>query len=311
MLVGVSVCGENGRYRGGEVKASPPTTKSPFFKPTPESLVRRLDGLPAAPKVLQSLQRLLASETTSIDSIAEVLKLEPGLSARVVRMARSVQFGRSTEIDSIAEAIQRVGLTGVHELVTFAVASQLIGRPLAAYGLSAQQLWFRTVACAIASSSLAEHAEMDRSDAYTAGLMHGLGLMVIDRHSVKAAKSQVFRSAGYPLDFAPAERSWLGFGHAEAGAALLELWGFSESVTMAVRFQLNPDDAPAKHRKLAMILATARWARSLFCVPDEVIPELPSPHWMEAAGVRMDDFGWWLSRVRIRYQIACDELRLA
>ena len=59
-----------------------------------------------------------------------------------------------------------------------------------------------------------------------------------------------------------------------------------------------------------MIVATARWARSLFCVPDELIPDLPPPSWLEEAGVEIADFGWWLSQVRFRYQIACDELKL-
>lgn len=282
-----------------------------FFRPTPGSLVRKLDGLPAAPKVLYTLQRLLASDSTSIDTIADVVKLEPGLSARVVRMANSVQFGRGVQIDTILEAIQRVGLTGVHELVTFAVASQLIGRPLVSYDLSAQELWFRAVACAIAASSLADHSEIDRSDAYTAGLMHGLGLMVIDRYAAKERNPRRFESSSYPLDFAPAERDWLGFSHAEAGAALLELWGFPQSVTAAVAFQLNPQDAPDEHRQLCMMLATARWARSLFCVPDELLPELPSALWLEEAGVKIEDFGWWLSQVKTRYRLACDELRLA
>ena len=274
-------------------------------------MVRKLDGLPAAPKVLHSLKRVLAADDSSIDSIAEIVKLEPGLSARVVRIANSVQFGRGAQIENIVEAIQRVGLRGVHELVTFAVASQMIGRPLTSYGLNAQELWSRAVACAIAASSLAEHCEMELSDAYTAGLMHGLGLMVINCYTAKERKSHSFVTSGYPQDYAPAEQDLLGFNHAEAGAALLELWGFSERVVGAVRFQLNPEDARPEHRQLAMILATARWARSRLCVPDPMIPDVPSPVGLQEAGVQIEDFGWWLSQVRIRYQIACDELRLA
>ena len=69
----------------------------PFFKPTPESLVRKLVDLPPAPKVLHTLQRILLKEDTTIEDIAEVVRLEPGLSARVVRMAKSVHFGRGAE----------------------------------------------------------------------------------------------------------------------------------------------------------------------------------------------------------------------
>jgi HD-like signal output (HDOD) protein len=282
-----------------------------FFKPTPASLVRRLQDLPPAPRILHTLQRLIAREDTTIESIAEIIKLEPGLSARVVRMANSTHFGGRTPVDSIGEAIQRVGLVGVQELVTFAVASQLVGRPLATYQIDAQNLWFRAVACALAATGLAEHCEdLDRADAYTAGLMHGLGLVVIDRHAAQSRSRRVLASSGYPEDFAPAERQWLGFSHAEAGAALLELWGFSEAVTTAVRHQLDPESGGA-HRRLSMVLATARWARSLFCVPEEKIPELPAEQWLAESGVEISDFGHWLSIMRVRYTIACEELRLS
>jgi HD-like signal output (HDOD) protein len=281
----------------------------PFFKPTPESLVKRLHDLPPPPKILHSLQRLMAREDTTLERIADVIKLEPGLSARVVRMANSTHFGGRTQVETIMEAIQRVGLVGVQELVTYAVASQLVGRPLNAYGLDAQSLWFRAVACALAAAGLADQSSIDRSDAYTAGLMHGLGLMAIDRYVSQQRKPHLFESSGYPLDFAPAERERLGFSHAEAGAALLEMWGFSEAVTAAVRHQLDPENA-GPHRQLAMILATARWARSLFCVPDEKIPELPAGHWLAEAGVEMSDFSDWLRLLRVRYTIACEELRL-
>lgn len=272
----------------------------------------QLHDLPPAPKVLHTLQRLIAIPTTTIERLADVVTLEPGLSARVVRMANSAHFSRGTRVETIAEAIQRIGMDGVHELVTFAVASQLVGQPLALYQLDAQSLWSRAVACAIAAATLAEHAGMERSDAYTVGLMHGLGLVAIDRYAAQGENGAPGRIAwaGYPEDYAPAEREWLGFSHAEVGAALLDLWGFPNWVVMPVHFQLCPDQAPPEHRPLSMMLATARWARSLLCVPDELIPELPSPVWLEEAGMPIGDFDWWLKDVRSRYNRACDELGL-
>lgn len=283
----------------------------PFFKTTPEALVRRLQDLPPTPKVLHTLRRLVQAPDTTLDSIAGVLQLEPGLSARVVRMANSTQFGGSARVETIMEAIQRVGLLGVQELVTYAVASQLVGRPLDTYSLTAQSLWHRAVACALAAAGLAERGDVDRDDAYTAGLMHGLGLMVIDRHNMQNKSRRLLKSEGYPLDFATAERDWLGFSHAEAGAALLSFWGFSNTVSAAVHYQIVPEAAPPEYRKLSMVLATARWARSLFCVPEETIPELPCTLWLEESGVQIEDFDDWLRKLRIRYTIACSELLLA
>lgn len=245
--------------------------------------------------------------------IADVIALEPGLSARVVQMANSTHFNRgANKVETALEGIQRVGLKGVQELVTFAVSSQLVGRPLNAYGLEANTLWSRAIACAIAAGDLADRAgTVSRDDAYTAGLMHGLGLLVIDRYAAQQKPPRRFESSGYPLDFAPAERAWLDFSHAAAGAALLRLWGFAEPIAIAVEHQLTPEEAPAQYRPLCMTLATARWARSLFCVADEVIPELPCESWLAEAGLPLNDLGSWLTRVKVRCTIAREELRLS
>ncbi len=284
----------------------------PFLKPSAEALVKQIKDLPPAPKVLLTLRRLLSQPDTTIDAIADVITLEPGLSARVVRMANSTHFGGGrARVESVAEGIHRVGVKGVQELVTYAVASQLVGQPLNAYGLSALKLWQRAVACAMAAGALAERTpDADRDDAYTAGLMHGLGLVVIDRYSAQQRRPRTFVSSGYPLDFAPAERDWLGYSHAEAGAALLRLWDFPAPIAGVVAAQLDPESAEPQFRQLAMILATARWARSLFCVPEEKLPELPSPAWLQGAGVDIPDFGDWLRLTRTRYMIACSEMQL-
>jgi HD-like signal output (HDOD) protein len=282
----------------------------PFSKPSPAALVRQLTNLPPAPTVLQKIKKVMQSPEASLDQIAELVALEPGLALRVVRMARSAQFGGGESVSNIMEAIQRVGIKGVQEIVTYALASQLVGQPLSSYGIDANTLWFRAVACGLAAASLANNNGEDQADAYTAGLMHGIGLVVLDRHAIQKRPPHAFKSSGYPQDCAPAERDYLGMTHADAGAALLEFWSFSDSVSAAVRHQLAPETATT-HRRLCMTLAVARWARSLFCVPDELIPEIPSEQWLEEAGIAIGDFGPWLDEVRQGYNLAKLDLRLS
>jgi len=281
----------------------------PFFKPTPEKLVRQLKDLPPAPKVLHRIQKLVRQEDCSLEMVSELIRMEPGLAARVVQMSNSTKFGGASRVSDIMEGIQRVGMTGVQEIVTYALASQLVGQTLAAYNLDANSLWFRAIACGLAASGLAETNGLDKAEAYTAGLLHGVGLLAFDRHVTQNKSRVVFPSKGYPLDFSEAEHEYLGFTHADTGAALLDLWGFSKPVVNAVRFQLDPEKA-TEDRQLCMTIATARWARSLFCVPDEKIPELPNELWMKEAGIEIADFGGWLGGIRHGYSMAKVELRL-
>ena len=60
--------------------------------------MKQLRDLPPAPKVLQKLQRLIADPKATLQKIAEVIALEPGLSARVVQMANSTHFGRGAKV---------------------------------------------------------------------------------------------------------------------------------------------------------------------------------------------------------------------
>lgn len=279
--------------------------------PPPEILVRELDDLPPAPRVLQSLQKMIMDPDAMLVDMGDMVALEPGLSARVVRIANSAVFRRGSKVDNILEAIQRVGLSGIHELVTFAVGSQMVGRPLATYRLDAQSLWARAVTCAFAAASLGEKSDVDRVSAYSAGLMHGLGLVVIDRYAVRQRPAPMLATASYPLDTAEAERAWLGYSHAEAGAALLELWGFSAEVCDAVRFQLEPEKCPEANRVLCMTVAVARWARSLLCMPSDTIPDQPPSAWLAITGMKASDISEWLKDLRKQSQLACSELKLA
>lgn len=279
--------------------------------PSPDVLVRELDDLPPTPRVLQSLQRLIADPDSMLVDMGDLVALEPGLSARVVRIANSAFFRRGVKVDNILEAIQRVGLTGIHELVTFAVGSQLVGRPLSAYKLDAQALWSRAVTCALAAASLGEKSDVDRVSAYSAGLMHGIGLIVIDRFAARQKPPRFLPSAGYPMETATAERAWLGYSHAEAGAALLEMWGFSADVVDAVRFQIEPEKAPESTRVLCTTVAVARWARSLICMPSDLVPDRPPADWLQITGMQATDLTEWLKDLRRQSQLACSELKLS
>ena len=73
----------------------------PFFRPSPQTLVRKLQNLPPAPKVLHKLQALVTSPDATIEQIADVVKLEPGLAARVVQMSQSTKFGRGSPTTTI------------------------------------------------------------------------------------------------------------------------------------------------------------------------------------------------------------------
>lgn len=242
---------------------------------TPADIVRGLKNLPSSPRVVPRLKELLGDANSSMDEIVALVRLDPGIAARVLVTANSAYFSMGARCTTVEQAVKRVGYDRIYELVSYAVASQVLVRPVEAYGIEADDLWRMSVACALAADALAEHMLQDRSVAYTIGLLHAVGMVAIDEWALRAGKKVFFKTRGFPREAVEAERAVLGFTQADAGAALLESWEFPRAMSEPVRTQYAPR-ATVAYAPMASLLLGAKWIRSAVCVPSlEQRPPLP------------------------------------
>jgi len=242
-----------------------PTAPSPSAL-TLDEMVRELERLPAAPRVLPRLKQLLSDGNTSMTEVVEMVRLDPGIAARVLQYGNSAYFSHGLRCYTVEEAVNRVGYDQIYELVATAVASQVLVRPLATYGMEMDELWENSIACALASESLAISLGADRNIAYTIGLLHSIGMVAIDDWVLRHRPELRLASQGLPLETYEAERAALGFHHAEAGATLLRLWAFPQVMSEPVRWQYLPNGT-AVHFQLAAVLHTAKWLRTMVVNP--------------------------------------------
>lgn len=233
---------------------------------SPEDIVREMRSLPSAPKVLPRLKQLLSDGNSARHEIVALIRLDPGIAARVLQMANSAYFSGGVRCFTVDEAVNRVGYQQVYELVAYAVASQVLVRPLDTYGIEADDLWRMSVACALAAEMLAERTQQDRNVAYTIGLLHCVGMVAIDEWALKNARPLALRNTGFPREALEGERAALGFTQAETGCALLKHWGFPHSISEPVRWQYTPR-ASASQARMATLLFAAKWLRSAVCTP--------------------------------------------
>jgi len=227
-------------------------------------VVRQLRQLPSAPRVLPRLKQLLGDGNSSMEEVVALVRLDPGIAARVLQMGNSVYFSQGARCYTVDEAVNRLGYDQIYQHVANAVASQVLVRPLAAYALDADELWQQSVACALGAEIIAEHTGAERDIAYTIGLLHGVGLVAIEEWAFRHRPALRLVSRGLPLETCEAERTALGFHNAEVGAALLKLWDFPPVMTEPVRWQYLPR-VTAAHQRLACLLHAAKWLRSAAC----------------------------------------------
>jgi HD-like signal output (HDOD) protein len=234
---------------------------------TLNEVVRDLEHLPAAPRVLPKLKLLLSDGNTSMDSVVEMVRLDPGIAARVLQFGNSAYFSHGLRCYTVEEAVNRVGYSQIYELVATAVAVQVLDRPLRTYCMDADELWQNSIACALAAEELAEQLDLDRNIAYTVGLLHSIGMLAIDSWATRRRPDLRLELGLLPLEACEAERLELGFNQAEAGASLLRLWAFPQVMSEPIRWQYLPTGTAA-HFKLSALLHCAKWIRTRVLHPN-------------------------------------------
>jgi HD-like signal output (HDOD) protein len=225
---------------------------------TSQIVTREVKHLPSAAKVLPRLKRLLHDSNSDMAEIVALIRLDAAIATRVIHVGNSVYFGKGARCSSVEEAVNRVGYTKVYELVSFAVASQVLVRPLAVYGIEPDALWERSVTMALAAEVLAECTGQERDIAYTIGLLHALGMVAINEWAHRHKHELKLPMDNSLLDATAAERGALGFIHADVGAELLRAWGFPAEFAEPLRWQYAPLSANS-FIPMACLVQIARW----------------------------------------------------
>ena len=100
---------------------------------TRDTILEHARSLPAAPQVMAGLSELLQDINTDLEQIADQVRVDPALTARVIRISNSPVFGGGARIGSVDEAVNRVGFGEVIRLVGVATVAGMVDRALSCY----------------------------------------------------------------------------------------------------------------------------------------------------------------------------------
>jgi HD-like signal output (HDOD) protein/ActR/RegA family two-component response regulator len=232
------------------------------------SLRRAISGMPAIPSLPEMYAALVAelqSGYPRLDRIEAIVGRDPGLAAKLLQIANSAYFARVREVHSLKAAINFLGLDLIKALVAgLAVVSRLrctaiAGRPIDAFiedSLRVAQLARRICEAAGLEADAS-------SDAFTAGLLHKVGLLILaDNYPEKLAEVLAAPSA----ERSARERDVFGASQAEIGACILGTWGFFDGVVESV---LHHGDPPLPLPDTLDVPAALRCAHTLTGAADD------------------------------------------
>jgi HD-like signal output (HDOD) protein len=137
------------------------------------ALVRRLPGL--IPQLLQSLR----SDNFSSAQLSRTISNDVVLVAAVIRAANNSFAGNGTNITSVEHAVMLIGTEGLRHLITSVAFRPIIDMNSGPYTRAlAPRIWDQSERCAVANRLMAEEMGIDPFEAFLAGLVQYVGLIV-------------------------------------------------------------------------------------------------------------------------------------
>ncbi|MBX3333255.1 MAG: HDOD domain-containing protein [Nitrospira sp.] len=177
------------------------------------------------------------------EDLAEVLKLDPAMSVRVLRTANGSSYGFPKQIDTISRAVNVIGVQAVRELVTTTTIGQTFsGMP--SQFMDAARFWRKSLFCALVAEKMATSCGVDHSErCFIEGLLRDIGHFVLYQTVPQRAQSALIEAGYLEASLAEVEQSNIGCDFAEVGAELIRSWEMPVRLEQAIRCQLSPKDA--------------------------------------------------------------------
>jgi len=200
----------------------------------PSKLARLLESLPTLPIVALRLGELIHSRRSSVQQVAEVLRADPSLSAKLLRLVNSAYFGIPGGVTDVARAIPFVGFNTIYQLVLSVSVFEVLKTP-SGLKFDPRVLWLHSLAVASTARVIGEDLHHpDPGSLFTAGLLHDMGKIALAKVAPGTFVASVGLAADEHLSSTDAEHK-LGLpGHDRVGSDLARRWRLPAALSVPI-----------------------------------------------------------------------------
>ena len=233
--------------------------------PTPKEINRTIDRIRPVPQIASKILRIINKDDYNICNLADEIKKDQVISAKTLRLCNSAMFARTERIDSLDHALLLLGRDNLVQLIISASVKRFFNKSSEGYSLCKGGLYHHALGTAIISEQLAQFTgKVKPATAYTAGLLHDIGKVVLDQY-VASARPFFYREMIEENNILEIEQNILGTDHTEVGRKLAEKWSFAQVLIDTIRHHHNPANQ-TRHPELTYIVSLADFLMSRFLV---------------------------------------------
>jgi putative nucleotidyltransferase with HDIG domain len=245
-------------------KKQPTSAKLTFQRPTPQEIKTAVDNLQPIPQVALKIMRLMSEDQYDIKTISHEIRQDQVIVAKILKLCNSSMFAGNVQIDSLNNAILLLG----HNLLAKAIVSVSVAtfynQSESGYSLCKGGLYHHAIGTASIAEKIASiTGKASPSVAYTAGLLHDIGMVVLDQYIASISPLFYRELHKEKSNMLAVEKELLGVNHCEVGKELASLWNLPTSLSDSIYYHHIPEETKS-HAVLPYIIYLADLIMSRF-----------------------------------------------
>jgi putative nucleotidyltransferase with HDIG domain len=255
---------------------------------TSEQVERALASCPRLPSlgsINGVLRELLDAEQCYTSQISDVIRRDPSMTTRLLRLVNSVYYGLSVPVSSIEEAVFYLGVRQIRRLAVVTPVIEDLQKLAGRSRFPWREFWRHCIATAIMTREALGDTQAGSDEAdYVAGLLHDVGKIV-----TVAAFPSYFEEIQNRLneekrDLLSVEAETLGLNHCELGAIYLTAHKLPTATIQAVRYHHKPTLARSDTRTVAAVQVADLFVRHAAIGNSGNPQEVTDDAWVQAEG---------------------------
>lgn len=218
--------------------------------------------LPSPPAIALRILQALQKEENSFEEIARIIKADPVLTSRTLKVANSALYGLSSNIESLERAISMIGTQALQNIaLSFIIIEDFQDCPQGCFKLDL--FWRRAITAAVAAEILSQEINTNSQDIFITALLQDIGVLVMFLSDIVTYTGLLDQKRITGKRTSTAETELFGFDHSEVGYHLFSSWNLPPSICDPILHHHN-DSADTEHKDSAKILSLADKIASIY-----------------------------------------------
>ena len=223
-------------------------------------IIDEVHVLPTFPALTLEVMDMCNKPDASLQKIGDKIKTDPSLTADILKLANSAGFFSTRKIDNINDALVRIGLKNLKNILIAASSRTILEKRFKKF----EAIWAHCFKTAFYAKTIASQLKLPsiEDQAFICGLLHDMGKIVLLSVDLNLTNKIADIVAQHRIRTTTViEEISIGISHSSIGKLIAEKWNFAEFLVEGIEFHHSPLQAKPEFRSIVYVTYLA----NLFC----------------------------------------------